>query len=432
MNKKILIVLLLGFILIGLTGCKEKQEDEVKLENSENKLVVAFSDKDELMVIKEGMVNDNGFIVDYKGNKKGSIEKCYDGDTYIMNGYVYTDSSINTNYIYDQTGKKLYSVKGKITGVSESGYALIEEEKSNMSQGDYIEYNIIDLKNGESIKSYEKDISDELIYTGYKDYFLEKELDAMQAGDLYDAKNQKEYHEYNINKEYLNKESNILKYIELPYEDNKDNAIGTDILSFENGLFLREGKLYDFNEKELKDISEGEIEYIYYYNDNIFVLTYTDYIYILDKNLDYATEPVKFSDTDLDNFLSQIGVTNHINYEIGVDNNPNDQLYTTTSGYYYVDTNSGEKAKIEIYDTDTFKKVKSAEVKINNNKDVKVTDYGILVDSKDDNVYLYSKDDEKVYKNSSIKNYSKRMANILIDGTWKVIDLSTMKELNIK
>ena len=423
MKRKILNIFLVVVLIIGLTGCSYRTRHK-EIVNA-NYSVLIFSDKYKIMIVDQG---DKSDIINYEGKKIGTIERyLYGKKLFISNNYIYTNDKISNsngfNYINDYTGKEVYKVQGAITGISESGYALVEEEKSNMKIGDFTEYNIIDLKNGSSVFTINsKEATQGFVYAGYKDYFLQKELSVSLSGTLIDAKTLNKYKEYSSNEDYLKKESVMFRGYKAPYTE-KMHEPGTrnDIVSLEKGLFFYDSKLYDLSGKELKDLSEGEVKTIVYYNGNILVITYTNYVYILDENMNYILKPMKMSDTDIDRKYERV-----INeYSVG------SALFTTTKGYFALSIYGGDKkAKIQILDNNTLKEVKKLEIGVeNSDSNIMITQNGLLVNSNDGNAYIITKDKETKYENSKIKGYSDNFINIFSNGVGSIINLNTLEKL---
>lgn len=442
MKKILLSLIIIGALSAGVYAYfnlpifnkDSKSEDE---ESDSYCHVMAFSDKDELMVASK---IDGYYVVDYKGNIKGKIDGSCGSETTIMNNYIYTNSKVygenDYNYVFDSKGKEVYKVNGAIGGVSENGYCITEEDEENMARGKYLQYNIIDLKTGKSV--YEKDYDhvqngfQEFKYSNYKDYFIKEESNSEIA---IDAKTLEEYKNYASNKEYLKNESEELKDLKMPYYNGGTNYSGSNIIDVNKKLLLKKGNIIDFDGNELKDVSEGDVKYISSYGDNIFVVTETGYVYTLDKNYEYKVKPQKISDTDLPVDILEKGVhlEDYINCKAILNHA---SFYITSAGYFYVDhstDNNITTLKITIIDDETFKKIKTIDLKVKNLEyDCMFTDNGLLINSSDDNAYVIKKDAEKKYEKSRIGKYTNNMVNIISDGKGTVISLDSLKELKIK
>lgn len=441
--KKILLSLfiigvLVGGIIVYLNLPKEKDNKNTKADSYTT--VLAFSDKDKIMVVSEV---DGYYIVDYNGNKKCKIEGSCDSSTFIMNNYIYTNkklySSNEYNYVFNSQGKEVYKTNGAIGGISESGYCLTEEQKESMSTGDSLQYNIIDLKNGNNVYSTDyTNVQNGFVkfkYSNYKDYFLKEELNAMVSGSLIDANTKEEYKNFAENKDYLEKESQILKNYNMPYYDGEKNYLGGTIINMENKLFLQDGKICNFDGKELKDISEGEVKYIFYYNNNILVITNTGYIYTLNKDLEYIVKPTKIASTELPKNILVDGAA--IEEKINQPLTTNDmRFYITTAGLFYVSPSKGDnnstKLNITIFDNETLKAVNKVELEVKDVKnDLIYTTNGLIINSSNDEVHILVKD-EKIYEKSKVTKYSDNMVNISSNSEGTIVDLKNLKELKIK
>lgn len=435
MKKALLFLILIGVIVAGgFIYLKLPKTNSQTGSNSEKSYtVLAFSDKDEMMVISE---NSYDYIVDYKGNKKTKIDGACQADTYIMNNYVYTNNKIygdsEFNYVFDSKGKEVYKANGSIIGISESGYCLISEKMDSMASGENEEYNIVDLKDGKSVYSSKS----EMVYSDYKDYFIKEELNAMVSGTLIDSKTLEEYKDYASNKDYLKEESEELKSFNMPYYNGEKNYLGSTIIDVNKKTILKNGKIIDFDGNELKDISEGDVKYICSYDDNIFVVTRTGYVYTLDKKYEYIAKPVKITDTKLPKniLVDANAIEEKINQQLG---SSESKFYVTSNGLFYANPTKGTdnniKIEITVYDDTNFDMIRKFDVEVKDiKKDFICTENGLVINSSDNNVHVIQKDNEKVLNNSRVTKYSNEMINYFSDGNGSIIDLESLKELTIE
>ncbi len=323
MKKKILSILLIGILIIGLTGCgnsKNKTTNDNVLENSTNEntnkgreiskiydfdlngqSAVEFSD------YSYTVIDTNGKEI-YTGSKIEHIALLSNGYlTY--NSYIdgYKLHSVNESYVMDLTGKKVLestdtNEKIKRYGaVSVSGYVVVYEEADGLNGKTY-NYKIIDLKGNTIYDGGE----DKIFYLG-GDYFCLNLNDGIY-GTLVNAKTKKttelDLSAENVYMYYSNKDNfGILRAEEIKTIDNNMNfgiEVSPIVLSYEDGYLISSdgNNIIDKNGKVIRDLSEGGYKDITYNNKEFAVISETGYYYKVDTNNNYVVEPVKIETND--------------------------------------------------------------------------------------------------------------------------------------
>ena len=414
MQKRIMLVLAISLLLMFFVGCNK--ENNIKIENQviDKIELLATSDKDKLLVAN---INNKKTVLDYKGNQLYTIEESY-SNINIMNKYVYSTSE-NKSYVYNKNGDANL-INGKIISISKSGFALVERNDRGNKK-----YEIIDLNTYEKIKKYEVSDLSLVSYSEYKDYFLNESNDIKE---LYDAKEKITYDNYYENENFIKKEGKIFIGEILPYQDNKGK-----VLSLKNNLYYSEDKIYNKNLKKLKDLEDGNVKYIYYYKDKIFVYTDTNFVYVMDKNLDYILEPIGVENTDL-SFL--IDYKEDFNTIINNDNlfGYNYNVKIADNAIFKISmTNDGEDKNVEIkiIDNETLDENLSYSVKVKSDQDIQLTENAVVINGVDKNLYIINKDGKKVFKKSQGKVFSDKIITIKTKKQKMIYNIEKMKKIEI-
>jgi len=369
MKRKTLIVLLvvmLGVMLFTLTGCGNSDSEKTKTNekevekssvtiNKENtveieKIVSEYNSGIAVVEGKDGniyMINENGEVkADLTKQLKSNIKGKYLG-ILNYNGYLTIEPFKYDSYIIDKEGKVVFEINENIKygAVSKDGYVAIQKTINNLS-GNTTIMQIIDLQENvvyedENITStFEYVVDDIFVVDGIdrygtpnKGYFI----------DLKDKNNKKKIELGGI----LHKPSTYPDYDGIAVKDGiivVDESSATDYfidaktfvkyeiaeLNFSNSsrkiinsnyyLIIDndgEEKYYinkidqasktdSLGETAVKDLSEGGVAYIEYYNGVYYVISKTGYFYTLDDDFNYILEPVK--DTKSKMFLTSEGV----------------------------------------------------------------------------------------------------------------------------
>ena len=414
MQKRIMLVLAISLLLMFFVGCNK--ENNIKIENQviDKIELLATSDKDKLLVAN---INNKKTVLDYKGNQLYTIEESY-SNINIMNKYVYSTSE-NKSYVYNKNGDANL-INGKIISISKSGFALVERNDRGNKK-----YEIIDLNTYEKIKKYEVSDLSLVSYSEYKDYFLNESNDIKE---LYDAKEKITYDNYYENENFIKKEGKIFIGEILPYQDNKGK-----VLSLKNNLYYSEDKIYNKNLKKLKDLEDGNVKYIYYYKDKIFVYTDTNFVYVMDKNLDYILEPIGVENTDL-SFL--IDYKEDFNTIINNDNlfGYNYNVKIADNAIFKISMiNDGEDKNVEIkiIDNETLDENLSYSVKVKSDQDIQLTENAVVINGVDKNLYIINKDGKKVFKKSQGKVFSDKIITIKTKKQKMIYNIEKMKKIEI-
>lgn len=319
MKWKFVSVLCCAVLILCLAGCGNKTNNESSSENEskENKTGIAINKvvknfTDGLAIVEDS--NKTQYVIDENGNV--IYENTTNKNLYVNNGYI----SVG-NYIYDNKGKEVQHNESKTyKDVSKSQYVLVTntvEDVSGIKSNDRIE----DLNGNIISETYNENYIKYL----FEDYFI-----------IYDSENEN-YQLFNAKTKETNNFSNLLEA----------NYFGNDILSIEEkgewyfiefagigswyikndfstvisgqqsydyymyscGDFILEKYLigegiqggnsnqtraFDLNGKMVKDFSEiGGIQSIVDYNNIIYVISKTGYIYTMDENFNYIIQPEK-------------------------------------------------------------------------------------------------------------------------------------------
>ena len=356
MKKKILtlgVIILLVSLSVILTGCENnsKEKNEISTETNEQisketgieitKVTERFSGG--VAIVEDG--NERQYGIDENGKVicENEVTEYLDsaskanGDTmYASNGYITLNSKDKGNYIYDSKGKEIAHSENKKYGkVSKSGYINVIAMNEDVSGQSYVAQ-IEDLegnKISETYKSFGPTAGSPEITYLFEDFFeiydreteeyllinaKTKELKKMtDVIDGFDTKYVKtlEYVDTYDNWYSVKNESNDYWFIKKDfskvvegtqyYEDYK-YACNTIVLDKylighgEQGGNSEQTKAFDFDGNMVKDFSDiGGIKVMQVYNNVIYVITDTGYIYTMDENFDYISEPIKTEYTNL-------------------------------------------------------------------------------------------------------------------------------------
>jgi len=323
MKKKVLVWGFLVLVLFLTTACgsnKTNEEEDDSSKNTELKETTDNEEKDsskEVVKIEEvvcqfrdGLAvvnNDNGsYVIDEEGYEKFKLEVdtgSFSGnDVKVANGYVTVvkndkEAQVYTSSIYDENGELIKSEENTIYGeVSSSGYVFVKRIEKSLS--------------GESETMAIEDLKGNVI----------KEAKLNEYGNLFD------HYDYIINDVFLNGDELI--NIKTGKTQSTNTSIFDNSTEVYDDMIIRGGKVYsldlssvydyngekllskDFYYKEngiyevvsgklLKDLSEGGVESIYYYDGVFYVYSDTGYIYTMDTNFNYIKSPVERKSIEL-------------------------------------------------------------------------------------------------------------------------------------
>lgn len=451
--KIILIIVLMMCMIFGLTACGDEEEasssrrkksssdkdtttsqseDEIDLEEKDETVTTSKSDnngafsktskksvdiekicgvnKDETKIVAllKGDPDEDATVI--ISNISGKISKEFQVPNYgveVING-----TWIKCKNIYDFDGNLWYKdeVGTKFLDISEGGFVLRTSETDSMATGKVTTYEIYDPTNDKVIKNFEHEIQ----YSGLKDYFLLAEKAAFSndfylseySYAVYDAKTQKDIKSDEVYKDF----GEALKNISFPYVDGKDG-----ILSLKDGYIFKDNKIVDLSGKELKDISEGEPTIVKYIDGYFYIITKTDYWYVLDKNFNYVLEPEKTH-----NFFTSDGSVSYFTKN-GIFSLLHSTLFSAENNGYtnYYEVNTLKNGTLELFED--YKVLKDSRIYYrlytNGSKKVdekllqpiKANDYGIAANLQDGNVEVLINDKEYLYKDCEIQEFSKKI-----------------------
>ncbi len=317
MKKKILglgVVLILIGMLVLLTGCGDKTTNtndsstiNTEQNNSnEQKEGISISEVVEPFANGYAIVkgtDGNKYVIDENGNVTYTIN--FDKYTF-SNGYIIVDN----DYIIDATGKKILEEDDtkSYLAISKSGYVVVMTQSSSLS-GVSNKVDIEDL-NGNSVYSYDKELSleDCKYITGDLFRLNSTFINARTGktfkddnGDIPEIKGNAvdgKIYAKSVNHQYI-----ISEDLEEVFTDQQDMWSKFDILGIINDKYFyaktddNNYGIYDMKGKLVKDLTDGGISYIFENDDVYYVKSNTGYIYTLDSNFEYITEPIKNTST---------------------------------------------------------------------------------------------------------------------------------------
>lgn len=336
MRKKFLltgIIFMLILMLVILTGCGDKksntnQNQEVENVTSNNEIqanktgieikeiVQKFTDG--IAVVKDN--NNNQYAIDENGNV---IAKSKDSkeNVYYSNGYI----SVG-NYIYDSEGKEITHDENKTYGnVSKSGYVSVVIKSEDVSGKHYIEQ-IEDLQGNKISDSYTLYSTDSDFVYLFEDFYYVCDRDNEEYL-LINAKN----NETKNLEEVLCKDGGSLSYapniirkfgnLYLLSEGSKAWCVNSDFSKVTSAAPIYDGfgytvnniildkymigkgnqggnadeiRAFDLDGNMVKDFTEiGNVKAIEEYNNIIYIISETGYIYTMDENFNYIIQPEK-------------------------------------------------------------------------------------------------------------------------------------------
>ena len=329
MRKKILSLGIIGVLLIMLfvlTGCGDKtttntnkssNNNESSNVNQENRTGIAIKNivqkfTDGLAVVEDS--NENQYVIDENGVV--IYENTTNKDIYISNGYI----SVG-NYIYDNKGNEVTHNENKdYKNVSKSGFVAVTDTTEDIS-GTKSDNRVEDLKGNVISDSY--GVYD--VNYLFEDYFVaydhEKDKDILINAKTKETQNLSDVlTDYN-DKGDLPSAEKIGEWYLIKCSGNDDwyakndfsKAVSLkqyfDDYSYKCDYFVLEKyiigkgtqggnsdltKAFDLDGNVVKDFSEiGGILSIEDYNNTIYAISGTGYIYTMDENFNYIKEPEK-------------------------------------------------------------------------------------------------------------------------------------------
>ena len=328
MKKKLVylvFIMILTISLFVLTGCSENNKTENSNSESNNatissattdnytitNIIKSFNDFD--TYITDGAIvqlNDNKencYIINGEGKilyeiTDPNIVNASNVEVSYMNGYVCYNNNQGTSYVLDlRTGDKV--VEGSKTteclDVTYDGYVLQKITNEEISGTTY-QVRIVDKEGNVVWESGAEESSSINTITGnyaifdsrcyeYNSVLINvktgKATDLGVDGVLEGVK--AKYNHIVINSSIIydmNTDSIVLKF------ENKDKI---ENLLNENYFYTYSG-IYNVNDGSLaKDLTDGNVENMYYTNNKYYVISANDFYYVLDDNFEYTYEPTK-------------------------------------------------------------------------------------------------------------------------------------------
>lgn len=311
-----------GFLLITLfllTGCgsnssSSKSDDDEKVRESSSdksnnkeeqtkKETINISEvvckfEDGLAAVKAN--DDYIYIIDEEGNVKFKIEQDLDVGSFakdtikIANSYVVivkydSENEKYISYMYDSDGKLVKSEENAIySEVSKSGYFYVKRiEKSLAGETETM---VIEELEGNVIQ--EAKLSDEQeLFGGYYEYVVNDVF--INRDVLVDLKTGKTQN-FDSGTFYLGTEVIgdliVCNNTAYPIDLSGSYSFSGKILS--NDFYYDYNGIYDLKTGNLlKDLSDGGVSDIYYYDGVFYVYSETNYVYTMDTSFNYIKSP---------------------------------------------------------------------------------------------------------------------------------------------
>lgn len=329
MKKKILSLLITLFLivmLLVLTGCSNSSNNQAdSTSNGDGSSEITKEENlgagEKINKVIQNFSGGLALVEDtekkqYVINESGKVVFNYDtkaGDIYVRNGYI----SVG-NYVYDNKGKEILHDETKTYGeVSKSGYIAVVLEKDDISGKTYFSQ-VEDLKGNMISESCQVEYS---LYSSMlpkwlfdDNYMIQKDEGSYLDDYIFNASN-KDMKAFDGIAKY---ECSIKKIGDNWYSISssgwgaRQKIVNQDISQiienkssyelFENVLlgkhFYSSGpsiqNILDSDKNVVKDFSEvGGIKSIEDFNNKIYAISETGYIYTMDENLNYIKEPEK-------------------------------------------------------------------------------------------------------------------------------------------
>lgn len=340
MKKKILYlatIVVLGGLLFVLTGCGEPgyqtyqalaqekvqverptieqqqpiQDVSATLSGRISNVITSFTeDNDEAVVRLNGSSMSTEFVI----NESGNILYTINSSTEYSNGYTFSSTGGTITDL--KTNKEIAKNTTEVTcvGVTKSGYVLQNVEKEELA-GKVYKSQIIDT-NGRVTWSHENKSSKPEYFKAVKDDYVIYLTNTYsnQKYTIINAKTGKEietgycsvagYFEYKIKGDYLligiSANNDYYSIFNTRTEELTNTKLShihkilNDKYVYATPLWGTVG-IYDMEGNLVKDLDEGKVKEIYYYNNKYYVISETDFYYTLDETFKYVDEPVKIS-----------------------------------------------------------------------------------------------------------------------------------------
>ncbi len=372
--KKVKTILMSSALLFMVTGCgyntyleqnKNPNPEKVEEEKEEEPTKETTNNKTGSYVISVETGFDNGtheaviyynddnkyYVIDESGKTKYKFTK--EGDNFVYrNGYLVESSGDNT-WVKDlRTNKKIFEGDKykKYVDVTEDGHVLVNILKEELSGNSY--YSQILDKDGKVVwenenkrasVEYFKVITKNLVIFSPYSYDNYRAINA-KTGTETDLKldGVKSYLDISItgnnvlfgisanNDDYeiINADTAAVTFTDTSHV----NQIFNDKYVFARPLWGTVG-IYDYNGELVKDLTEGDVQHITYKDGKYYVISNTNFFYVMDESFNYVKEPKKIEEVD--------GIKNWEFKPYGIVI-PNDDLYKTT--YIPYDSFNPEKS----------------------------------------------------------------------------------------
>lgn len=328
--KKYVMSFFVIILVLFLTGCGSSNSD-LGLKDDKDKPNPPVANKEIVKIVKgyeEGndeaivkLENDNKYyVVDdkilYSFEEKEENENFFKiRDKYLV---VYKISKKErVNYILNlETGKKIYEGTDilEYIDITEDGYVLVKEIKEELSGTTY-KYKIVDKNGKETWRDDDSYYNANMFKAIYKNVVVYSDI-SYNTFKIIDAVSGKEtdfgltghnsYFEYHVYGDdiLMGISANNDKY--RIYKVSENTMINTklshvkklldDKRVYAEPLWETPG-IYNYeDQKLLKGFDEGGIVHFAEYNDKYYIISQTNFYYVIDDNYNYVKEPVKLPD----------------------------------------------------------------------------------------------------------------------------------------
>ena len=328
MKKKLLSILLMGVLIIGLTGCGKnntstsdsnlKNDTKVnKTDNLEKVEAVSVLATSENYAIVTGKDNET-HIIDKDGVSQGTIKNIAAvGHQINNNGYSYVLGE-SYNKIFDKEGNELFSSKSSESyyfGISPDNYVIKSVKSSDFENGNSYTFQVVDMKGKMIREDVKKDLGTDanssfsvtylgeniyVITDGGNDYLYNiksgksKKLENNEL-DYYTCKSRKTDGKWmkcysKITEDMIRVENTIIK------EDLSTIKVDTYDLTMDSKYYYKsnEKSIYDYEGNKIKEVTSGDgLTAVFAKDNKYYVASGTYYYYVMNNKFEQDKEPVK-------------------------------------------------------------------------------------------------------------------------------------------
>ena len=312
MKKKILLCLICGVLLLGVTGCgnesENKNSDSSQKENTEGIAVTdVYATSNNYLVVK---ADSEVYIINNEGKKQGTLDITVDDKTTITindDGYVYYGVSNGDRNIYDKTGKTVLKSNDdeSYLYISENNYTLKRSSVSDFESGSSTKLEMVDFDNN-VIKEFDSDNTPYYIggniWQGLDSNgtFLYNDETNTQINSEEYANNYDMYIDPNNSTAitisnggvFFDEHHFITSDLKYTYDEN--------IIYVSSDYYYNneDYSIYNYDGTKVKEFTSGDgFSHIFSIDNTYYVESGTGYFYTLDKDLNQNEEPYQLEDS---------------------------------------------------------------------------------------------------------------------------------------